>query len=102
MCQGYRARPRARLQGKCAGFVDVPRASIPYKALTDSVPWTYPKRSLLTLRTRGSAPSRNVPVLGFAVRWIIRNFGWDYLLVLPAGFAVVFMLWNLSKQINKR
>jgi hypothetical protein len=43
-----------------------------------------------------------VPVLGFAVRWIIRNFGWDYLLVLPAGFAVVFMLWNLSKQINKR
>ena len=36
---------------------------------------------------------------------MIRNSGLDYLLVLPVGFAVGFMLWvfwNLSKQIGKR
>jgi hypothetical protein len=34
-----------------------------------------------------------------------QNIGLDYLLVLPVGCAVAFMLWvfwNLSKQINKR
>jgi hypothetical protein len=36
---------------------------------------------------------------------MIRNFGFDYLFVLLVGFAVAFMLWvfwNLTKQIGKR
>ncbi len=36
---------------------------------------------------------------------MIRNSDLYYLLVLPVGFAVGFMLWvfwNLSKQIGKR
>jgi hypothetical protein len=83
----------------------------PYKALTVSVARLYCAGSLLKLRAicdgepLASAMSEKNRCKTFAVNPMIRNPDFDYLFVLLTVLAVAFMLWvfwNLSKQIGRR
>jgi hypothetical protein len=111
MCQGWRAHPcvAARSEFAC----DLTRGA-PALPLQSSYGFCGPSllrrtshwiESLWRIESPWPSNVRKGTLGTLAVNPMIRNPDFDYLFVLLAGLAVAFMLWvfwNLSKQIGRR